>query len=463
MSGGMKKMKKRTVSFPRFYGVDNSAHGNAGGALYAEGSYNFDMNDGSLRQGLGAEYAYNLSLPEKCVALYFYRRDDALSGEDDRIIILGTSGKLYQKKISSGSFAQISGVTFSSRPIGVCYNYNGEDVMIFANADDGAYVYDGSAITPIPSAPPITSACIHYERLFATSDGGKTLWFSDDFDPANWSISLTEAGFIDLGGFRGELLKAVSFLDHVYVFRSYGITRVSAYGDQTQFSVSDLFVSSGKILRDSITFCGDRIIFAATDGFYVFDGISATRILGGLDGTVNFSKEEIKGKFFNGKAYFTVYVKRGNSNIRSVLVYDLKSGSYYLSEGHVVYDIELIDGRSVYDLYFLSTAGTRLYRFNSSGKNLSTSLYKRWKSKACDFGVRKSNKIMTELSLYTETDITVTVDNGTQSAAYAICGGKGRKTVRPNIKGENFSVEIFCGGAEANVSGLTMKFAYYDE
>ena len=115
--------------------------------------------------------------------------------------------------------------------------------------------------------------CVHGERLFLTdSSNHNSLWFSDDFDPTNWNVSLSEAGFIDMIGEKGRLLKVISFGGYIYVFRSYGITRVTAYGNQKSFSVADLFVSSGKIRGESITVCGDCVLFFASDGYTVSTG-----------------------------------------------------------------------------------------------------------------------------------------------------------------------------------------------
>lgn len=127
-------------------------------------------------------------------------------------------------------------------------------------------IYDGTAVTGVEDAPPVTSMCAHGERLFLTDADGDAVWFSDDFDPANWNVSLSEAGFIDFGGAGGRVLKAVSFGGYVYVFKSYGISKVYAYGEQNSFSASEIFVSSGKIRGDSITVCGNCILFSRPTG-----------------------------------------------------------------------------------------------------------------------------------------------------------------------------------------------------
>ena len=454
--------RKSTVTIRRFGGINLKADGNAGGNAYAEFSYNFDMGGGDLKSGIGADLLCT-PLPERPSGIWFYRRDNSLTGDcDDRIIIMGRSGKFYESGLNPiGNFTQIAGLNFSSEPIGVCYNYHGIDSIIFASAAGGAYIYDGTAVTEIENAPPISSACIHYERLFATSDGGKSLWFSDDFDPLNWSVSLTEAGFIDMSGSRGEALKVMSFADALFVFRSYGITKVSAYGDQTQFAVSDLFLSSGKIFRDSVTYCGDRILFMSSDGFYSFNGVSATRILSGLDGVVDYSYQEVKGEYFNGKAYFIVKAVHDESEYLCLLVYDVAKGDCFLSYGMNVKHLCLLSGKNNYALTALSGTRSGIYSITEKDDFMSQPLKKLWKSKFCDFGLAKENKVLSKISFYTDTDITLTVDNGSQTAVYTVCGGRRRKTIAPKMLGDNFSLEIYTEKKDARVSAMTLEFEYY--
>ncbi|MBQ7642912.1 MAG: hypothetical protein IJS67_03320 [Clostridia bacterium] len=459
----IRRMNKTVVNFPKFKCVDLRSDANAGNYAAAEYSSNFDMSDGSLRLGIGSAYFSTQALPEKCIKLYFYKRADPLTGEpDERIMYYSVSGKIYQRLAYSGTFAAVSGLNFTAVPVGVNYNYNGEDVMIFASSG-GTYIYNGTSVTSVPDAPPITSACVHYERLFATVDGGKTLWFSDDFDPANWNVSLTEAGFIDLGGFRGELLKVVSFLDYVYVFRSYGITRISAYGDQRAFSVSDLFLSNGKIVGSSITFCGDRILFMASDGFYSFNGLTATRILTGLDGAVDYSSGTVKGVFLNGKVYFNVLVRKNNSQVKCMLVYNTVNGTYYFSEGISVADFELFDGRIFCELCHVSASGLMLFKITNEGTYMATPLTKVWQSKLSDFGVKKQGKILDSISLFTNAALTLKADNGSESEEFTISPSTRRQYVRPMLRGENFRVKITCSEGNVKVSGLSLTFAYYNE
>jgi hypothetical protein len=144
---------------------------------------------------------------------------------------------------------------------------------------------------------------VHYERLFATSTGeSNQIWFSKELDPINWDINLESAGFIEMNDERGALLKVMSFLDYVYVFREFGITRISAYADQTQFFVSHLFTSSGRICPDTVTLCGDHVIFLTSSGLYAFDGLQTYKILEQIfDGIKDI--DNARSVYYNGKYY----------------------------------------------------------------------------------------------------------------------------------------------------------------
>ena len=87
--------------------------------------------------------------------------------------------------------------------------------------------------------------CLHYERLFAVVGGERNrLAFSANLEPTDWTEDLSSGGFIEMQDERGGLNRVISYNDYIYVFRDFGVARVSAYGDQTDFSVSQLFISS---------------------------------------------------------------------------------------------------------------------------------------------------------------------------------------------------------------------------
>ena len=147
--------------------------------------------------------------------------------------------------------------------------------------------------------------CVHYERIYATVSGeANSLWFSDDFNPVNWNASLTEGGFINFDDDGGRVIKAVSFLDHVYVFRDYGIVRLTAYGSQENYTVSKVYVSASRILPDTIACCGDRIIFLTDEGLFSFNGYTMTMIAKEITNLFHRDRSAAKGAYVRAITIF---------------------------------------------------------------------------------------------------------------------------------------------------------------
>ena len=107
--------------------------------------------------------------------------------------------------------------------------------------------------------------------------------------------------------FLSPLNRVVSFNDYVYVFRDFGVARVSAYGDQTNFSVSQLFISSAKIYGNSVCVCGDRIMFLSRDGIMSFDGYTTQKLNLGIESLlINVTNENCSSLYYNGKYYLAL-------------------------------------------------------------------------------------------------------------------------------------------------------------
>ena len=312
----------------------------------------------------------------------------------------------------------------------------------------------------VDDAPAVTSMCVHYERLFITGGDDGSLWFSDDFDPTNWNLSVSEAGFIDMSDGRGATLKAVSFLNYLYVFRTYGITRVTAYADQSEFSAVNLYTSSGRIVPDSITVCGDVILFLASDGMYRFDGITTTRISGAFEDAIDFTATA-KGCYYNGKAYFILSADLGDGYEKTVLRVDPETRSHCFLRGGEIDDLCLLDGGSDYSLAAYSSARRAVAEISDDPRFFGEYPTRVWKSKYSGFGLPVKNKRLSALTLYCDEPTGVTVYADGREYKYAASGNGGYAYLRPNVRGDRFAVKITAGGKVSRVSDLTLTFKYF--
>jgi hypothetical protein len=357
-------------------------------------------------------------------------------------------------------FSLIQDLTFQEIPSAVTYRYNGNDVIIFS-LGSVSRVYDGDKVAYIDDAPGITSTCIHNERLFATEGGQKTtLWFSDDFNPLNWSVSLEDAGYIDLRDDRGSLLKVVSFDGYLYVFRNYGITRITAFGDQSAFSVDGITASASRIIPESICVCGDRIIYLAADGFYSFSGGAPTRIMEKLDGLSFNDKSTAKAKFYRGNYYCLVTLKNQEETpFQAIVCYSLKDGKFTLSSGLNVTDFTVMEGENEHKLLFVCSDNRAIGELSEKSEYFTRGITKTWESGQSNLGIVKE-KILTKLFITSESQVKVRIKSEIGKRDLTFKGSKGMQVLPVGLRGESFSFLIQCDVPECYLSYLGAEVEY---
>ena len=412
----------------------------------AVSSYNFDFSGGNLKSGIGFYESllelFSVGLRDtvkaqimsigSIIKLFVYRNYNNINeSREDKLLLLSSDLCLFILNIKgeNTNLERVRNITFTSVPSAISYRLNGKDVLIFTSETDNMVVYDGVNLPyEVLDAPKISSMDLHYERLFVTTINEKSqVLFSDDLDPTLWSIDLSEAGFIEMVDERGALNKVISFNDYLYIFRDYGISRLTAFGDQEGFSVSHLFVSSAKIYPGSIAVCGDRILFLASNGLYSFDGYSATKILPNISQAFSTNNNACTSAFFEGKYYLAFNVKfdedldfneSGFIN-NCLLEYDIKTKNYKLSRGVDIIHIESVMVGGYEKLYLCmrekQSENYKVCSINDSGSYLSTSLKKVWKTGFYGFNKKQKNKCVRSVSLYLTGDpafLTIESDTG---------------------------------------------------
>ena len=478
------KTKVRITSFEN--GLNLTKSENLTPLSSATNLYNFNHSTGALSTGLGISdflsSAYlnpaltSLALENKSViGVYYSKKYDFDEGENkDRLALLFDNFKMASlplnpsQESSQNMLNQINDLTFSSVPTSVNYRLNGEDVTIFTSKTDNMAVWStNNGVYKVLDAPKIASSCIHYERLFATVNGEQTsVWFSDDLDPTNWSISLTEAGFIDMPDERGASKKVVSFNDYVYVFRDYGIARISAYGDQTNFSVAQLFVSSGKILTNTVVLCGDIILFLATDGLYKFDGINCVKILTNIaPGFIGADNENAHATYFENKYYLACKFNfsdlsemEESAETNAIIEIDLKTMKVNFLRGVEVKSLCAINCdffRGV--LACVKTPEDDRFKLgvlDNSGAIFNCATNKLWESPLTDLGLGEKNKVLRELFCDSKTPSKLTVINEEGESVSLILNGQNRsekfnlrfkfRKLKIKIESQEKNCEISC-------------------
>lgn len=404
--------------------------------------YNFEFTSGALKgtkgfipQNIEANSVWTAKLVGGTFLMYcrdgeiFYRRGDEA-----------------EKKLE--------GIKLTGVPKAIGYRLYGEDVVLICSPTDNMVVWNGlDDAYYVATSPLITSMALHYERMFVTtSDEKNTLWFSDDLDPTNWNTEMSEGGFIELADERGALIRAVEFLNYVYIFREKGISRLTAYADQSEFSVSHLYVTGGTIYPGSIALCGDRVFFASSDGIFEFDGLGTRRILGNLDGFLRPDENSVAA-YHDGKYYLAL-----RADFKDTEGFETE----YLNNALLIYGD---DGYTIlrgYDISALHSGGDELYAVIGGNVYLyggKCDLKKRWAVPVTDLGSGRIKHIR-ELYLDTESDIklTVTVDGTERSVV--VHGKKTTSRININLTGRKVGLIFETDASDPHISRPQLSFSY---
>jgi len=416
--------------------------------------YNFNISDGTLSDGYGM--ARDSRFPIAATNIWNYRFWHEESKSHRNILMAShTNGEIRFLPHGERNLTRLVGVQFTSTPIAVNYRLFGEDVILMTSETDGMFVWNGrDAAYKIEGAPSIRTLTMHFERMFVTTAGeANAVYFSDDLDPTNWGMELNEGGFIQFMDEMGSSNKVISFLNHVYVFRDYGISRITAFGDQSEFSATNLFTSSGRIYGKTPTACGDRIMFLASDGIYMFDGISTIPVAGHLKGLIKHSPNAV-ATYHDGKYFLSLNLDIGTPSAdnrnNSFISIDLKSGLVNVTHGIGPTAFNSIDG----NLFAIShgTIGT----INNSARNAGDiALRKSYVSPLIDLG---TDEIKTIREFYIDSTVPfqLTLFSETTSRTLSVTPRVGITRLRMNFRGRKlgFAIETTATGGRLTRPGV---------
>ncbi len=485
----LKDVKRYKLSYTSFAsGMNTEVDENLLPHKQAKLVFNYASKNGALKTGHGfrsltlpweypeyAETDYRVMQEytnEGITNLWHYRYYNQTQNKRNHLILYTISTGQVCFWYVTGMFENsnlVPNVTFTSVPVGINYRLNGQDKLILCSATDGMYVLDQQAtIQHFEDAPKLVSMCLHYERLFAITEGERIeLVFSANLDPTCWDYTLDDAGFIQMIDERGSMCSVISFNDYVYVFRDYGVARVSAYGAQEEFSVSQLFVSSVKIYGGTVTSCGDRVMFLAKDGIHVFDGSSTTKLVLGIETLFeDVDNENARGLFYNGKYYLACKLNyddgesigceaySGGYVNNTLIEYDLKTGEVSLTRGVDIKNMISLEEGEISRLIacFNGEHKTKIGELTNDGKVFGTALPKVWISPYSNLGYPNKTKQIREVVLKSKYDCNIKIRTDAEEKTYAVKGSEVTQRVKTNVKGELVEISFITNGADAEIS-----------
>lgn len=349
---------------------------------------------------------------------------------------------------------------FTSTPVGINYRINGKDYMIFSSADCNTFVFGDGYQQYLENGPKLVSLCSHNDKLFAiTGKARRSLVFTDNLNILEWDNSKTK--HLEFGDDRGNLTKVISFDDYVYVFREFGITKVSTYATSGELSVSHIFQSSSYIYPGSIASDGENIYFMTRDGFYKFNGSKVTRIeLGNFNmfednsncSAICFESKYMlasRMKFNDGQTQGCEAAECGYVN-NAIFIYNVQTQKVEIVRGVDVKQLLALNNpyKCKVVMCFNNANIDKLGELVTNGKVFGTTSHKVWESPLTDLGQGDNSKKVEFFTIKTNCDCVVTIVTEKTSRQFKILPKSVTQHIKAGVCGKKFKFRIETDGSE---------------
>ncbi len=495
MSKSNNKMVYKKYKFTSFEnGISDNLNDDSLPIKYPHKVYNFSCKDGKLTDGIGIneplikflpnnyEYLKTFKTPAGLSVLgcwYFSYWNSNLQRYESFLIIYCDDNKMYYNyyHTTTDDFTDMSNITFTQKPVVMSYKINGLDTLIMVTENEGMYAWNiNHWAKKINDAPKISSMCVQFGRLFVTTSGDKrSLWYSTDLDPTNFNVNASDGGYLEMIDGFGRLNKVIAFESNVLVIRDYNIAKISAYANQTQFGVSQLYVSNGLINHNTVCVCGNKLMFLATDGLYEFSGNTAKK----LDYAFNQSLADIDNTdavagFSNGYYYLSCRIKfddnqkigceNGSHTNNACIKINIHTGKFDILRGCDILDICVINDTYASNIFAIVNKSYVKYlgMFDMSGEYFENSIHKSWTSPKIDFGKPHSEKLIKEFFIETKTDCTVHFNTDKDTKVLEFEGKEGEQMEKLLLKCKELSVEIITDSSGVDISNMYLNVGVYD-
>lgn len=349
---------------------------------------------------------------------------------------------------------------YTETPFATYYRADSQDALLLSGEGDNLMVITGSGVETCDTAPLIKSCCSHYGKLFAvTASASSTLVYNEDTDITAWTDEKTKN--LDFSDERGDLNKIISFDDYLYVFRDYGITKVSIYSSDEEFSINHMYQSDSYIYPNSIAQGGDRVFFLERSGLKSFNGSSVQNIELDCDYLLmGLSQKSCWATTFDGKYYLACRCDfddgetigcEGNSGgyiNNTLIVYDYLTEHVDIMRGADINQVLALNNpyKSKLVACFYNQNKGKIGQLTKDGKLFGENLKGVWQSVKTDLGCHGQKKRIKSFNIKTSGEVKVVLASEGEEKTYTVLGSSKLQKVRTNVVGNEFSVKIIAEG-----------------
>lgn len=395
---------------------------------------------------------------------------------DYSLIMIDNTYKVYHANMFMyhTGLLEHQNLQFSEEPQVFKFRIGGlQDVICFCTPTQGIVVWDCDMEPYVAeNAPKFKSICLHNSRLFLIDNKNDALIrFSSNKNPLDWSSDFGEeegAGKIELNEFKGMLERLVSFLDNLYVFTKFGISKISIFTSNKRYTISNIFSSSAKIFSSTVCVCGQEIYFLAQDGLYKFDGYEVEKVDGEISVILSeFDQMNAKTCYFGGKLYISCKVNfnDGKEDDRceknnALIIYNVEEKSFSVIRNVDVKDMMAINELNMKKLVLClndSEHNCKLWELCSSEQS-ELDFEKKYSIKTLTLNDFSKKKILKSVSFICKYNCKMIVKTENEEKIFDILGSENLQTIRQNICAKKF--EIVFKSSESNFLLKTPQFEF---
>ena len=196
-----------------------------------------------------------------------------------RLVVYSADKKVYINQMFDEDFDLywLYEMQFDSAPISLAFKQNDSDSIILAGSDKMMVWKTDFSPYIIENAPIITSMCVNDNALFCTiKEPAFKIWYNTALNAEKVGSEDSKSGYISLVDELGYARKVIAFDENVYAFRDYGISKISI--NKSEISVNQVYQFNTKIYANTISACGNKIIFMTKEGMYSFNGVKVMKL-----------------------------------------------------------------------------------------------------------------------------------------------------------------------------------------
>lgn len=432
--------KTKTFSFAMddFSGGMNGKKFGDISAKYAEVCFNTDGEYGAFKQGFGFDQPWlsasvSFSVAKQIASFFFNGQTFlALTDEQNGLNVLSLQNPNGWQKIT----------TVKGRAKLVEYRQNQKTTLLVFD-DDGMQTWDGNVVQKANDLPFLDDVVLYFERVFGVDKNDKTLLrFCTCQNPAEWTNSNGDYGFIRLGDNFGEIKKLVATNEHLFVFGKNKIAKLTATSSPQNFYLQNVFSLDSDIFKDTICLCGNVIAFCCNDGIYIFDGNKAVCVTENLANNFCLSTQHASC-FFGGKYYLSckfnfcdgrrIGCEKDVFNNNALAVFDIAKNKLNFARGADISCLAVVGDK----VFFVSNG--KVGQISDSGLFFGNPMQKVWQSQYGDFGVT-GKKVLKSVQLYSLSNVVLKIFADDKIYSFFINGKKDLQKIKLGITGDMFKI-----------------------